>query len=161
MPTLPPLGARALIILSLALALALTVVPMPEWARSLRPEWVALVLIYWCMAAPHQVGTGVAWLVGLLLDVVSGSLFGLHALTLLVAVFVIRLVYQRVRVAPLMQQALWVGTILLLAQAVSYAGLGATGRAPTLVGSFATVPVSALLWPWVFLILRDLRRGGG
>jgi len=39
----------------------------PQW-RGYVPDWVTLVLIYWCMAAPQRVGVGAAWLVGLGLD---------------------------------------------------------------------------------------------
>ena len=43
--------------------------PLPGWLDPFRPEWVALVLIYWCMAVPNRVGVGVAWIVGLLQEV--------------------------------------------------------------------------------------------
>ena len=47
-----------------------------------RPAWVALVLVYWCMAAPDQVGVVAGWTTGLLLDVMTGTLLGQHALGL-------------------------------------------------------------------------------
>ncbi len=156
--TLPPrLGAAGLIIASVVVALALTVVPMPDWAAGLRPQWVALVVIYWCMAAPQSLGIGMAWLAGLVLDVVSGSLFGLHGLMLATAAFLTHTAYQQVRMAPLLQQAVWVGGVLLVGQLIAYLALQLAGRTPPL-SSFATVVISAFLWPWLFLILRDLRR---
>ena len=154
---LPGIGAVGLIAASIVLALALALVPMPHWAASLRPQWVALVLIYWCMAAPHQIGPGIAWLVGLLLDTLTGSLFGLHGLVLATVAFVTGLFYQRVRVAPLPRQALWVAGVLLLGQLIAYLALTLVGRRPV-PGFFVTVAVSALIWPWLFLVLRDLRR---
>ncbi len=36
----------------------------PQW-RGYVPDWVTLVLIYWCMAAPQRVGGERAWLGGL------------------------------------------------------------------------------------------------
>ena len=44
------------IVLTFVIALLLTVIPLPDWARYLRPDWVGLVLIYWCMALPDRVG---------------------------------------------------------------------------------------------------------
>ena len=38
------------------IALLLTALPMPESAANWRPAWVALVLVYWCMATPERVG---------------------------------------------------------------------------------------------------------
>jgi rod shape-determining protein MreD len=50
-----------IIALSLVIALMLTALPLPEWAVNWRPAWVAMVLIYWCMALPERVGIGVRW----------------------------------------------------------------------------------------------------
>ena len=46
----------------LLVAGVLTVLPLPGWLQWGRPEWVALILIYWCIALPHRVGiaTGLA-----------------------------------------------------------------------------------------------------
>src|SRR5690606_27167374 len=78
----PEHNAGWAIILSFAVAFMLTAVPLPEWAASWRPAWVAMVLIYWCMALPERVGIGAAWCLGLLLDVQQGTLLGQHALGL-------------------------------------------------------------------------------
>ncbi|MEC9340028.1 MAG: rod shape-determining protein MreD [Pseudomonadota bacterium] len=157
LPFLPRLGASGLVVTSLILAFVLTLVPMPQWAAFLRPQWVALVLIYWCMATPQLVGPGIAWMVGLLLDALTGSLLGLHGLVLATVAFVTGLSYQRVRMAPLPQQALWVAAVLLLGQIIAYVVLVLVQRGPE-PGFFLTVAVSALIWPWLFLVLRDLRR---
>ena len=68
--------------MSFVVSLMLTALPMPEWASLWRPAWVALVLIYWCMALPARSGVLVGWSVGLLLDVMTGTLLGQHALAL-------------------------------------------------------------------------------
>ena len=56
------------ILLTFIAALLLTVIPLPDWARYLRPDWVGLVLIYWCMALPDRVGVTTGWLMGLMVD---------------------------------------------------------------------------------------------
>src|SRR5678810_31881 len=66
-------------------ALILTLLPMPEWAVWIRPAWVLLVLIYWNMIAPEQISLGTAWMLGILLDVLTGSLLGEHAFALTIA----------------------------------------------------------------------------
>ena len=50
-----------IIVLSFIMAIMLTALPLPEWAVNWRPSWVAIVLIYWCMAVPDRVGILVAW----------------------------------------------------------------------------------------------------
>ncbi len=146
------------IVLSFVLALILTMLPLPDWAELGRPEWVALVLIYWCLALPERVGVGVGWLMGILLDVSRGALLGQHALSLALVAYVAALFHQRVRVYPLWQQSL---TILMLVALHQMLGLWIRGFIDQLPNSWLYwLPsfTSMLLWPWLYLILRDLRR---
>ena len=69
------------ILLTFVIALLLTVIPLPDWARYLRPDWVGLVLIYWCMALPERVGVTTGWFMGLLVDLLTGTVLGQHALS--------------------------------------------------------------------------------
>ncbi|MDH5778735.1 MAG: rod shape-determining protein MreD, partial [Gammaproteobacteria bacterium] len=64
------------IIFSFLIAFMLLMMPMPEWLRLARPEWVAMVVIYWSMALPKRVGIGSAWTAGLIVDVIRDSLLG-------------------------------------------------------------------------------------
>ena len=70
------------IVASLIVAFMLTAMPLPSWAVSWRPAWVAMVLIYWCMALPQRMGIGISWVLGLLLDVQQGTILGQHAIGL-------------------------------------------------------------------------------
>ena len=101
---------------TLLVALMLHMWPLPDWLIFARPEWLTLVLIYWALAIPEQVGVTVAWVAGLLLDVTQGAILGQHALGLVVVIFVIQLEYQRIRVFSLAQQALVVFLLLLIKQ---------------------------------------------
>ena len=64
------------VILSFLTAFVLTLLPLPDWANAYRPDWVALVLIYWCLDLPHRIGPGVGWVAGLMLDITQASLLG-------------------------------------------------------------------------------------
>ncbi|MEY3661077.1 MAG: hypothetical protein RLZZ169_1903, partial [Pseudomonadota bacterium] len=70
---------RWVIVLSLVFAGVLAVLPLPGWLELWRPDWVALVLVYWVIALPQRVGLLTAWLVGFLVDVLKGTLLGLNA----------------------------------------------------------------------------------
>ncbi|MCU7812927.1 MAG: rod shape-determining protein MreD, partial [Candidatus Thiodiazotropha sp. (ex Notomyrtea botanica)] len=97
-------GRNYIIYLTLLMGYFLTLIPLPEWAQTFRPQWVALILIYWCMALPERVGVGLGFIFGLLLDVLTGTLLGQHALGLSVVAFVTIKLHLRVRVMPLRQQ---------------------------------------------------------
>jgi rod shape-determining protein MreD len=146
------------ILLTFLAAYVLAVLPLPEWALWARPEWVALTLIYWTIALPQRVGmaTGVALGVGL--DVLEGAVLGQNAFALVVVSMLSLLLYQRLRVYSLSQQAgvvfVLIGINQLVCQWVqNLEGAGAHSLL-FLLPAFS----SALLWPVVLHVLRGLRR---
>lgn len=150
-------GTRV-ILATLVMALFLTILPMPEWAQELRPQWVAMTLVYWALALPARVGVLWAWSAGLVLDVTTGTVLGQHALSLSVAVYLAVELHARIRIFPYLQQAVSVWVLLLVERLLALWVIGATGQpTPTLWYWMPTV-VGMLLWPWLFVLLRDLRR---
>jgi rod shape-determining protein MreD len=147
-----------IIVASFIVAFMLTAMPLPDWAISWRPAWVAMVLMYWCMALPDRVGIGIAWMLGLLLDVQQGTVLGQNALALALLAWVTLKSYQRVRVFPLAQQALIVCGCLLFLQFINLWIRGMMGVPPEHWTFWMSAFTSMLLWPWLFIILRDLRR---
>lgn len=139
-------------------AFMLAIMPLPDWAVEFRPDWVTLVLIYWAMAMPTKIGVTMAWFAGLLLDVSYGTLMGQHAIGMVLVIYVIHLQHQRLRVASLLQQAIVIFFLLLVKQLLSLWVDGMLGRAPDSWLYFMSTLTSTLLWPWTYLILRDLRR---
>lgn len=146
------------IIVSFCLAYFLALLPFPHWAEWGRPEWVAMVLIYWVIALPHRVGVFVGWLVGLGLDVLHGDVLGQNALSLAIVAYFALLLHRRIRVFPAWQQALAVlvliGINLLLVRVIA----SMVGGVPATMLYWLPCLVSALLWPWLLVILRFLRR---
>lgn len=67
---------------TIVVAVALAIVPLPAVLEPFRPPWVTMVLIYWCMMWPRLCGVLTAFIAGLMLDVLFGSLLGQHALSL-------------------------------------------------------------------------------
>jgi rod shape-determining protein MreD len=147
-----------IIFTSFIIALMLTMVPLPDWVELLRPEWVTLVLIYWCMALPERIGIGIAWMLGLLLDVLHGAVFGQYALALVIIALLTLKFHQRIRLYPLWQQAIVVMAFILLEQLLVLWVKGVIGQSPGTWLYWLPSLTSMLFWPWVFLLLRDLRR---
>lgn len=146
------------IAISLIIAMALTILPMPETFANYRPEWVALVLLYWIMALPHRIGINIAWLMGISLDVLKGALLGQHALALVVLAFMMLNLSLRIRVYPFWQQSVMVGLMLFLYHGLLLLIYDMTGTIEFNWRYWTPVLLGALLWPWIFIILRDLRR---
>ena len=81
---------------------------------ALRPDFLALVLLYWCIQQPRYVGVGTAWVVGLLMDVGDATVFGQHALAYAVLAYGAEYFRRRVLRFPLWQQAVQVAALLVL-----------------------------------------------
>jgi rod shape-determining protein MreD len=145
------------IIASFALALFLNFLP---W-RDLRlvPDFVALVVVFWCVRQPRLVGLGVAWTLGLVTDAGNGVLLGQHALAYSLLAFLGIWLSRRILWFGPGLQALHVGAMLVAAQGVSLLVRLAAGNDfpgwPILVGPLA----GAILWPFVtWLLLLPQRR---
>lgn len=149
---------NGVIVLSIIVALMLTALPMPDWAAVWRPAWVGLVIIYWCMALPSRIGVLVAWFSGILLDVLAGTLLGQHALALSVVAFVTLQFYRQVRVLPLWQQGITIFGLVFVHQVLVLWINGIQGMPVPVSAYWASPLISMVLWPWVFIVLRDIRR---
>ena len=147
-----------IILASFVVALLLTMLPLPELLRGLRPEWLTIVLIYWSMALPDRIGIGWAWLVGLILDVATGSLLGQHALALAIVAFLTLELHQRIRVFPLMQQGFAILVLVAMAQMITLWVNGIIGTPAKSWTYWLPSLISALLWPWLFIVMRSVRR---
>lgn len=146
------------ILLTFVLGLVLAVLPLPQWLLWGRPEWLALIVIYWTIAVPDKVGIFTGLVMGLLLDVLEGAVLGQNALALAATAFLASILYQRLRVFSLWQQAaivfVLVGINQLLCQWVqNLEGAGAR----SLLFLLPAVS-SGLLWPVLLPLLRGLRR---
>ncbi len=148
----------AVVAATFVVALMLTALPLPDWAAPWRPAWAALVLVYWCMAVPEKIGVMAGWCVGILLDVLTGTLLGQHALALAVTAFAAHKLHRRVRVLPIWQQAISVFGLMLFYQVLVLWVSGVQGQPVPLFGYWTSPLISMALWPWLYIILRDLRR---
>lgn len=146
------------IAISILIALMLTIVPLPGWAQMLRPAWVSLVVFYWVLALPDRFNVGWAWLVGLLVDALSGSLLGAHALTLTVIAIVAGRWHLKLRMHPQWQQSITLATALLLNAVLLFWIGGMAGHMAHPLDRFIPVIISALIWPWIYALLRRVRQ---
>jgi len=139
------------ILASLGVALLLNFLPWKNIA--LVPDFVALVLAFWCVRQPRLVGLGAGWLLGLLTDVGNGVLLGQHALAFSLLAFAAITLSRRILWFSLWGQALHVAALLVFAQGVSaLVRLAAGADFPG--WTIAVGPLlGAVLWPVVNVLL--------
>lgn len=136
----------------------LSALPLPETIIDWRPCWLAMLLIYWCMALPERVGILSAWLLGLLFDVQQSFILGQHALGFIFLAYVIIKNHKRMRVYPLLQQSLVVCLYLLIFQAIMLLVMLLSGTITYTWLYWLPAFTSMLIWPWLFIFMRDFRR---
>lgn len=142
------------VVLTLAIAVLANTLPASGVALALKPDFVALALLYWCIQAPRYVGVGVSWTLGLVMDVVDATLFGQHALAYAVLAYAAEYFRRRVLRFPLWQQAVQVA-VLLAACALLVLAVRVIGGAPMPRWTYAVPPVvGALLWPALTVVLQ-------
>ncbi|SET63618.1 rod shape-determining protein MreD [Thalassotalea agarivorans] len=147
-----------IVVLTLFIALLAAIMPMPLGIDSFRPDWVLVVLLYWAMAIPVRVSVGTAWVMGLLLDILLGSLLGVHAIALMVPVFIAAVNCQKIRNFSVWQQALVVGVLSALQHLLVFWLQFVFLDVVFLPAYLYPVVTTVIIWPWAFLLLRNIRR---
>lgn len=147
----------ATIAASFGAALALALLPWRNVA--LVPDFVALVLAFWCVREPRRVGMGIAWLLGVGVDVANGVLLGQHALAYSLLAFGASQLSRRILWFGPWGQALHVAALLAAAQGVALAVRLASGAHFPGWTILAGPLLGAALWPAVSaLLLMPQRR---
>ena len=145
------------IVASFVLALLLDFLPWPD--LRLVPDFVALVIVFWCVRQPRLVGLGVAWTLGLLTDAGNGVLLGEHALAYSLAAFIALWLSRRILWFGPALQSLHVALILTTAQAAQLIVRLAAGDPFPGWAIFVSPVVAAALWPAAsWLLLMPQRR---
>lgn len=149
---------RLAIALSLLAALVLQLFELPYPLAALRPLWVPLILVYWAMTLPQPTGLLTAWVVGLLLDVLLGSVLGQHALGLTVLVALTLGLRGWLALFPVWQEAALLTALWLLYAFLMFWIDGATGHRADPWLQWLPVLTTGLCWPLVVSVMNTLRR---
>lgn len=145
------------IALSFFAAIMLNWMPWYGWGLILRPDFVALILLYWCTHKPYRVGIGIAWMVGIVTDVADASLFGQHALAYAILAFGGTVLHRRIQMFDLKQQTIQIFPLLLISY-VTYAAVHWQVRGIIVWEYFLGCLVSTAMWIPMTLLLQNLRR---
>lgn len=147
-----------IIFVTFIVALAATIIPLPIALDAFRPDWALVAVLYWCLALPSQVNVGTAWLLGLVIDVLLGSVLGIHAAAMAISCFIIASNFQKIRNFSVWQQALIVGVLSALYHLLVFWFQRFLTDAVFLPSYLYPVLTTIILWPWAFLLLRKIRR---
>lgn len=130
--------------LTLLLAFFLNLLPTSFWPWF--PDWVVLVIVFWSIRAPQVVSTGSAFILGILMDVVDGSVMGQHALAYVLMSYAGRVMAHRILWLPLKQQLVSVLPIIFAGAGIQVCVRWFAGDELPNLFYFLQPVVTALLW---------------
>ena len=142
---------------TLVFALLSMLVPLPGVLEPFKPYWPALFLLYWSLESEDRVTLGLAFAVGLCADLLNGVVLGEQALRLCALVFIALRFRSRLRFFPMWQQALAVLALLLNDRILLLIVRVLAGASLPPASWWISPFVGAALWPFLFLLLDDLR----
>lgn len=141
-----------------SLFVALTINALPIGRIAWAPDWLALVLIYWCVHQPQRIGLGVAFAMGVLTDVQSTGLLGQHALSYVAMTFWANALQRRLPWFSLGTQAIQIAPVFFLGTGLQLLlSLFTAGASPGWLIVIAPA-LQALLWPMVSMLLQAPQR---
>jgi rod shape-determining protein MreD len=147
------------IAVSLAAAFFLNFLPWGTWIGV--PDFVALVLVFWSIHQPRKVGIGVAFMMGILMDVHDATHLGENALAYTLLCYFAITIHRRVLWFPPVTQSLHVLPLFLFAQIVQVAVRLIVAPNAQFPGwlYFSEAFITTALWPLAtWLLLAPQRR---
>lgn len=152
------LRGRSVIWGTFLVALILQTIPWPGTLDILRPSWLLLVCCYWVMALPNRVNVGTALVLGLLWDLLIGTTLGVHGMMLSIVVYIVAMNFLVLRNMALWQQALVIGLLSVFGMLIEFFCEFMVQDVVFNSTSLWAGLVNAILWPWIFFLLRRTRR---
>jgi len=146
------------IYLSLFAAFMCLLLPWSGAALVVRPDFVLLVIIYWLIRAPNLCNVGTAWFAGLLVDLVTGGLFGQYALAYTLTAFFAVYYQRRLVLFNHTQQLLYV-LLLLITSQVTLLILKTFAGAQSLGFAYFLPSITGILL-WRIAVFFGLKTGG-
>jgi rod shape-determining protein MreD len=127
---------------------------VPTGQAAFLPDWLAMVICFWSIREFRKVGMGVAFLMGIVMDVADASVMGQHALAYVLIAYLASSLSRRILWFPLLEQALHVLPILLLAQLVQFVARMIAGGDFPGFGYFVGPLIATVLWvPGTYMLM--------
>jgi rod shape-determining protein MreD len=143
--------------LTLIIAMLLTIAPWSDQMELFNPDWILLTLMYWSVALPERVGIFYAWTTGLFTDVLTGQLFGQHALTYSIVIYACLKLHKRLRQYPLVQQAAFIFACLLFSQLLFFFLRNLHHPIDITSNFWLPILTGTIFWPVIYKVLHAVR----
>lgn len=106
---------QRVMMLSFFMGLLLSLFPLPLHIRQWWPEWLLLMAIFWGIHQPQLFSVGTAFILGLVVDAITGSTLAMHAIPYAMVVYLTRLWGQNFPLWTMIEQLLFISFLLVVA----------------------------------------------
>lgn len=106
---------QRVIMVSFLMGLLLSLFPLPLHIRQWWPEWLLLMAIFWGIHQPQLFSVGRAFILGLVVDAITGSTLAMHAIPYAMVVYLTRLWGQNFPLWTMIEQLLFISFLLVVA----------------------------------------------
>ncbi len=141
----------------LMISCSLLVIPLPEFLSFFRPPWLSLSVIFFSIMTPASFGVFTAFFIGLLADVLQGSIFGGNAMALTLIAYISYRFHLQIRVFPMWQMMLSVLLMLTLNELLVLWVEGIEGQMIFNYTRWLSIAFGALIWPIFMAFLLNLK----
>lgn len=143
--------------LSLLGALVLAIVPLPDVVEPFRPPFVTMAIIYWAMMWPRLCGPLTAFVAGLMLDLLHGSILGQHALALTLVSYLTLRFHLQIRIFPLWQLTMTAFMLMAVDAFLVFWADGIAGYPSGGISRWIQVLAGGIAWAPTMAFLDSLR----
>jgi rod shape-determining protein MreD len=133
--------------ITLFFGLLLQIFPINSVTAFWRPQFLLMITIYWVFKNPSQYGVGFAWLIGIILDIFAGEMYGRYAIGFSFCAYILIILSKRIQHFNLLHQALLMFFVVLLNQLLTLSVSLLYRPSWDLVALLATAITSSLTRP--------------
>jgi rod shape-determining protein MreD len=146
-------GLSVSVVISVLMTLILSVVSFGDliW----QPNWGAMLVIFWCLHYASSLSLGAAFILGILMDGVAGTLIGSHALSFCIIAYVTTLVNHRLAMFTWVQRAMFVFILVGIGQILLNWTLALRGESLGSLNYLNAALTSAVVWPFWSAVLKS------
>jgi rod shape-determining protein MreD len=142
--------------ISLFFGLLLQIFPINNVTAFWRPQFLLMTTIYWIFKNPSQYGVGFAWLIGIILDIFAGEMYGRYAIGFSFCAYILMILSKRIQHFNLFYQALLIFFVVLLNQLLTVSVSLLYRPSWDLIALIAPGITSAFAWPILLLFLNKI-----
>lgn len=144
--------------ISAFIAGVLSLVHLPDWLFYFRPDWLALVVVFWVLFFSERLSVGFGLVNGLFLDLILVKPLGLNAIGFIILAYLVGYWNSQIRALTLWQQCLFL--VVLIAFCKLLIGLAAVLTTDFVFTRFYWYSAlgNAAFWPLIFMILQEIKQ---